>query len=119
MREFINTHLSGFFESDNSSAIKKRIDQYNLLMFYHEPKLGLHLEKIGFNPQFYAISWFMTLFARRTLFYLDVFPLEKIYMLWDYVLVMPPLFCIYIALGIVSELKNDILHADFSNVISD
>ena len=38
-------------------------------------------------------------------------------MLWDHILTMPPLFSIYIALGIVAELRNEILISDFSSAM--
>jgi len=41
-----------------------------------------HLHKIGFNPDLYAIPWFLTLFTH-------IFPLDKIYWILDTLLLGP------------------------------
>ena len=65
MRKFINTYLDGILAADNTIAINQRIQQYQQLLRFHAPELASHLHKIAFSPSFYAISWFMTSFARN------------------------------------------------------
>ena len=82
---------------------------FRYLISLHDPELAYHLHSIGLGPEFYAISWFMTLFAH-------VFALDKIYILWDHMLTNGEYFFMYIALSILFQLRDHLLRSDFTNV---
>lgn len=82
---------------------------YQHLLFYKDPELAKHLHTIGFNPDLYAIPWFLTMFSRKCIFELfyslylliDIFSLDKVFRIWDTVLVNPPSLPIFIAVAIM------------------
>ena len=84
---------------------------FRYLISFHDPELAYHLHSIGLGPEFYAISWFMTLFAH-------VFALDKIYLLWDHILTSTEFFFMYIALSILFQLRDQLLESDFTNVFA-
>ncbi|KAF9368827.1 hypothetical protein CPB97_004217, partial [Podila verticillata] len=48
-------------------VIHEYLAVFRHLLSFHDPELSSHLDHIGFVPQLYAISWFMTLFTRECL----------------------------------------------------
>ena len=82
---------------------------FRYLVSFHDPELSHHLHNIGLGPEFYGISWFMTLFAH-------VFPLDKIYLLWDHFLTGTEFFFLYTALSILRQLRDQLLTSDFTTV---
>jgi TBC domain-containing protein kinase-like protein len=47
----------------------------------------------------------------------DVFPLSKIYYLWDHYLTGPPLLFMFTAVSILQQLRDQLLASDFTNAM--
>lgn len=105
---------------------------FSHLIAFHHPDLSNRLESIGFIPDLYAIPWFLTVFARTfslsqciplinpihlSFFYADVFPLNKIFHLWDVLLLGFSSFPLCIGIAILAQLKSLLLKADFNECI--
>lgn len=76
LERFVHRFLTGFFLKDNSHVSQSYLAHVHLtfckvmqeflavfshLVAYHDPKLAVHLDEIGFIPELYAIPWFETL----------------------------------------------------------
>ena len=61
---------------DNAVVIQEYLAKFSHLQAFHDPDLFNHLDEIGFIPDLYAIPWVLTMFSH-------VFPLHKIFHLWD------------------------------------
>jgi TBC domain-containing protein kinase-like protein len=109
MRKFTNKFCQGFYSSDNSKLLREQMKVLKCLISFHDPKLAVHLNHIGVGPEMYAISWFMTHFAH-------VFTIDKIYHLWDIFLTGAQYMYFFVALAILSQIREDLLKAGFSEV---
>ncbi|KAH6588504.1 hypothetical protein BASA61_005900 [Batrachochytrium salamandrivorans] len=110
MSAFITKYCRRFFVIDNSKLMREFMLAFRYILSFHDPELSVHLYTIGLGPELFAISWFMTLFAH-------VFPLDKIYHLWDYFLVTPPFMFIYIGVSILQQNRDQLLRSDFSQAM--
>ena len=110
MSKFIQRFCGGFFVLDNSKLMREHMLTLRYLLSFHDPQLAHHLHVIGLGPEFYAISWFMTLFAH-------VFPLPKIYYLWDHLLTCADYFYMYTALSVLTQLRDQLLVCDFTSAM--
>ncbi|KAJ3084981.1 hypothetical protein HK102_000429 [Quaeritorhiza haematococci] len=108
MRAFLARFSENFFVVDNSAAIQEYMVSFRHLLAFHDPDLAMHLQDIGLEPELYAIPWFMTLYSH-------IFPLDKIYLLWDSVITGPPLFQMYIGLSLLQQLRDQLINRDFNN----
>jgi len=108
--KFIKKYMHGLFKLDNSFYIQSYLQSMSHIIAFHDPELGSYLNKIGLTPDIYAIPWFMTMFTH-------VFPLDKIYMLWDKVLTGKPSLPLFIGAAIVIQLRSEILNGDFDESI--
>ncbi|CAF1149659.1 unnamed protein product [Adineta ricciae] len=107
---FIPKYLNNFFLKDNSLIINEYLAVFSHLIAFHHPDLSNRLETIGFIPDLYAIPWFLTVFAH-------VFPLNKIFHLWDMLLLGGSSFPLCIGVAILTQLKPLLLKADFNECI--
>ncbi|KAI8988297.1 rab-GTPase-TBC domain-containing protein [Mycotypha africana] len=80
------------------------------LLSFHDPELSTHLDAIGFMPDLYAIPWFLTLFTH-------VFPLDKIYHLWDKFLVGPSSLPLFAGIAILRQIRDTLLSYEFNDCI--
>ncbi|CAM2700891.1 unnamed protein product [Rotaria socialis] len=112
---FIPKYLNNFFLKDNSLIINEYLVVFSHLIAFHHPDLSNRLETIGFIPDLYAIPWFLTVFARKEKE--DVFPLNKIFHLWDMLLLGGSPFPLCIGVAILSQLRPFLLKADFNECI--
>ena len=83
---------------------------FSQLIAFHGPELYNHLFDVGFQPELYAIPWFLTVFTH-------VFPLEKIFLIWNKLLVNNSSFPLFIGLGILWQLKGNLLSFGFNECI--
>jgi TBC domain-containing protein kinase-like protein len=68
------------------------------------------MDDIGFIPDLYAISWFLTMYAH-------VFPLHKIFHLWDMLLLGNSSFPLCIGVAILQQLRDQLLKFGFNECI--
>ncbi|XP_055604984.1 TBC domain-containing protein kinase-like protein [Uranotaenia lowii] len=108
--KFIPKYLHLFFLKDNSSIIKEYLVKFFQLIFFHEPVLAKHLHGISFIPELYAIPWFLTMFSH-------VFPLHKIFHLWDKLILGDNSYPLFIGIAILKQLKNTLLKSGFNECI--
>ena len=79
-KKFINILLPDMFKKENVNVINRYLGLLKQLLNFFDPVLGFYLHKQDFTPNLYAIPWFLTMFSH-------VFSLNKIYILWDRLLV--------------------------------
>ncbi|XP_050098925.1 TBC domain-containing protein kinase-like protein [Anopheles aquasalis] len=108
--KFIPKYLHLFFLKDNSAIIKEYLVKFFQLIFFHEPMLARHLHGINFIPELYAIPWFLTMFSH-------VFPLHKIFHLWDKLILGDSSYPLFIGIAILRQLKSTLLKSGFNECI--
>ncbi|XP_033632187.1 TBC domain-containing protein kinase-like protein [Asterias rubens] len=107
---FIPKYLYKFFLKDNSAIIQEYLAVFSHLIAFHDPELSNHMNSIGFIPELYAIPWFLTMFSH-------VFPLHKIFHLWDTLLLGNSSFPICIGVAILQQLRFGLLNFGFNECI--
>ncbi|CAF1036134.1 unnamed protein product [Brachionus calyciflorus] len=110
LTNFVKKYAANFFLKDNSAVIHEYLAVFSHLISFNEPELASHFESIDFRPDLYAIPWFLTMFAH-------VFPLYKIFHLWDCLLVGSSSFPLCIGVAILKQLRNILLNSDFNECI--
>ncbi|KAK5828761.1 rab-GTPase-TBC domain-containing protein [Linnemannia elongata] len=110
IQKFLPKYLKDMFLHDNSKVIHEYLAVFRHLLSYHDPELSSHLDHIRFIPQLYAISWFMTLFTH-------IFPLDKIYHLWDKILVGPSSLPLFVGIAILQQFRPELLRSEFNEAI--
>ncbi|XP_022084474.1 TBC domain-containing protein kinase-like protein [Acanthaster planci] len=107
---FIPKYLYKFFMKDNSAVIQEYLAVFSHLIAFHDPELSNHMNSIGFIPELYAIPWFLTMFSH-------VFPLHKIFHLWDTLLLGNSSFPLCIGVSILQQLRASLLSFGFNECI--
>ncbi|KAI0219641.1 TBC domain-containing protein kinase-like protein [Lamellibrachia satsuma] len=107
---FIPKYLHKFFLKDNSAVIQEYLSVFSHLIAFHDPELSVHMNEIGFIPDLYAIPWFLTMYAH-------VFPLHKIFHLWDTLLLGGSSFPLCIGVAILQQLRDQLLSYGFNECI--
>jgi TBC domain-containing protein kinase-like protein len=110
MSAFIQKYATRFFLRDNSDVIHEYLAVFSHLHAFHDPQLAAHFDEESFRPDLYAIPWFLTMFAH-------VFPLQKIFHLWDSLLLYSSAFPLCIGIAILKQLRNILLSFDFNECI--
>ncbi|XP_051940424.1 TBC domain-containing protein kinase-like protein isoform X2 [Hippocampus zosterae] len=110
MSAFIPKYLYNFFLKDNSHVIQEYLTVFSQMIAFHDPELSNHLNDIGFIPDLYAIPWFLTMFTH-------VFPLHKIFHLWDTLLLGNSSFPFCIGMAILQQLRDRLLANGFNECI--
>nr|XP_061791720.1 TBC domain-containing protein kinase-like protein isoform X2 [Nerophis lumbriciformis] len=110
MSAFIPKYLYNFFLKDNSHVIQEYLTVFSQMIAFHDPELSNHLNDIGFIPDLYAIPWFLTMFTH-------VFPLHKIFHLWDTLLLGNSSFPLCIGIAILQQLRDRLLANGFNECI--
>ncbi|XP_072112497.1 TBC domain-containing protein kinase-like protein [Mobula birostris] len=110
MSSFIPKYLYNFFLKDNSHVIQEYLTVFSQMIAFHDPELSNHLNEIGFIPDLYAIPWFLTMFTH-------VFPLHKIFHLWDTLLLGNSSFPFCIGVAILQQLRDRLLANGFNECI--
>ncbi|KAF9431168.1 hypothetical protein BGZ94_007619 [Podila epigama] len=111
IQRFLPKFLKDMFLHDNSQVIHEYLAVFRHMLSFHDPELSSHLAHIGFIPQLYAISWFMTLFTH-------IFPLDKIYHLWDKILVGPSSLPLFVGIAILQQFRQELMRSEFNEAIS-
>eukprot|EP01126_Amoeba_proteus_P055313 TRINITY_DN6854_c0_g1_i5.p1 TRINITY_DN6854_c0_g1~~TRINITY_DN6854_c0_g1_i5.p1 ORF type:complete len:447 (-),score=89.97 TRINITY_DN6854_c0_g1_i5:245-1585(-) len=110
LQQVVELYLKPFFHKEKSIYLQEHLTIYKQLLSYLDPELAMHLHKERFNPDLYAIPWFLTLFAH-------IFSLDKIVKIWDILLISPPSLPLFIAVAIVQQLREVLLEMDFNDCI--
>ncbi|KAH3849892.1 TBC domain-containing protein kinase-like protein [Dreissena polymorpha] len=110
IKAFIPKYLYNFFLKDNSPVIQEYLAVFSHLIAFHDPELSNHMEGIGFIPDLYAIPWFLTMFAH-------VFPLHKVYHLWDTLLLGNSSFPLCVGVAILQQFHDRLLSFGFNECI--
>jgi TBC domain-containing protein kinase-like protein len=110
LKALVNKYLQNLFTRDNSSEMEKKLQVFQKLLAYHDPELFLHLKNKQFSPELYVIPWFLTLFAH-------VLPLEKVYKLWDVLLLEDdPHLPLYFSIAFMKQKRLALLESDFNTM---
>ncbi|KAK9717474.1 Rab-GTPase-TBC domain [Popillia japonica] len=107
---FVPKYLHKFFLKDNSSIIQEYLAKFSQLIAFHDPILANHLQDINFIPELFAIPWFLTMFSH-------VFPLHKIFHLWDKLLQGDSSFPLHVGLSVLTQLRSRLLESGFNECI--
>uniref|UniRef100_A0A8C8HV23 TBC domain-containing protein kinase-like protein n=1 Tax=Oncorhynchus tshawytscha TaxID=74940 RepID=A0A8C8HV23_ONCTS len=102
MSAFIPKYLYNFFLKDNSHVIQEYLTVFSQMIAFHDPELSNHLNEIGFIPDFP---------------FKDVFPLHKIFHLWDTLLLGNSSFPFCIGVAILQQLRDRLLANGFNECI--
>ncbi|KAB0344385.1 hypothetical protein FD754_021311 [Muntiacus muntjak] len=99
MSAFIPKYLYNFFLKDNSHVIQEYLTVFSQMIAFHDPELSNHLNEIGFIPD------------------VNVFPLHKIFHLWDTLLLGNSSFPFCIGVAILQQLRDRLLANGFNECI--
>ncbi|KAI7883450.1 hypothetical protein K492DRAFT_205415 [Lichtheimia hyalospora FSU 10163] len=111
LQKFILKFLNNFFLKDSKPVLDDYFAVFRHLLSFHDPELSAHIDAIGFMPDLYAIRWFLTLFTH-------VFPLDKVYHLWDKFVVGPASLPLFVGVAILRQIRDDLLKYEFNGCIS-
>uniref|UniRef100_A0A3B1KB17 TBC domain-containing protein kinase-like protein n=1 Tax=Astyanax mexicanus TaxID=7994 RepID=A0A3B1KB17_ASTMX len=110
MSAFIPKYLYNFFLKDNSHVIQEYLTVFSQMIAFHDPDISALNQIPHLPPQLYAIPWFLTMFTH-------VFPLHKIFHLWDTLLLGNSSFPFCIGVAILQQLRDRLLANGFNECI--
>ena len=110
LSKFIPKYLYNMFQKDNASVIQEYLAKFSHLQAFYDPVLFNHMDEIGFIPDLYAIPWVLTMFSH-------VFPLHKIFHLWDTLLLGNSSYPLCVGLAILLQLRSQLLESQFNECI--
>ncbi|KAJ3288134.1 hypothetical protein HK104_008324 [Borealophlyctis nickersoniae] len=110
LRAFLKKYSASFFVADNSVVLQEHMVAFRHILAFHDPELAVHMQEIGLGPELFALPWFMTLYAH-------IFPLDKIYHLWDSFLTGPPFLHLHAGVAILQQLRDQLIHRDFNTAM--
>ena len=82
LNEFVHRYLACFFVENNAPAVEVYLETFQNLIGYFDPELAMHLAKIEFWPDLYAVPWFLTMFSHTL-------SLHNLLQLWDAIFSVP------------------------------
>lgn len=92
------------FSTRGVDAIQVQLTTFHLLLMYHEPVLATILRKEGMTPDIFAMSWLITLFARRQ-------PVQRALHIWDMLLQLDaPYLCVFLSVALIRSRRDRILN---------
>lgn len=110
LSSFIPKYLYNMFQKDNAAVIQEYLAKFSHLQAFYDPALFNHLDEIGFIPDLYAIPWVLTMFSH-------VFPLHKIFHLWDTLLLGNSGYPLCVGLAILLQLRAQLMESQFNECI--
>ncbi|KAI8332532.1 rab-GTPase-TBC domain-containing protein [Choanephora cucurbitarum] len=110
LKAWVYENKSLVYWQDNAPVLQEYLAVFRHLLSFHDPELSSHLDTIGFMPDLYAIPWFLTMFTH-------VFPLDKIYHLWDKLLVGPTSLPLFAGIAILRQIRDTLLGYEFNDCI--
>jgi serine/threonine protein kinase len=91
----------------DDKSVSYMLFTFKSLLGYLDPQLCYKLHSLSINPEMYATAWFLTLFARNC--YTDVFPINKVYMIWDTVFLESSAYVLFIGVAILRQFRKEIM----------
>ncbi|KRZ53675.1 TBC domain-containing protein kinase-like protein [Trichinella nativa] len=110
LSSFIDNFLKDFFLKDNSEVMQEYLGVFKMLIAFYNAKLYNHLSKVNFQPELYAIPWFLTMFAH-------VLPLHKLFHVWDVLLLGGNAFPLCIGAAVLCDMEDRLLQCEFNECI--
>eukprot|EP01132_Coremiostelium_polycephalum_P004970 gene4970-6191_t len=110
LKSFVDKYLKILYVPNNYASLSDMMLTYQQLLSYHDPEVSNHIHQIQLEPNFYAIPWFITIFAH-------LFPIDKIDILWDTILLGPSSLPYFIAVSIICQFRSYILKSNLENCI--
>ncbi|XP_063674727.1 TBC domain-containing protein kinase-like protein [Bolinopsis microptera] len=110
LKTFVRKYVNNFFLKDNSHVMTEYLWVFCQLVMFHDPELALHIQNMGFIPELYAIPWFLTMFTH-------VFPLQKIFYLWDTMLLGNSSFPMFLGAAVLIQVRETLLSYEFNECI--
>nr|CAD2172346.1 unnamed protein product [Meloidogyne enterolobii] len=110
LNAFIDRYLRGFFLKDNTIVIRSYLAEFMRVIEFCDSELFAHLVSLDFQPELFAIPWFLTCFAH-------VLPLHKLFHLWDALLLSDSEFPLFIGVAILLQLRSKLIKANFNEAI--
>ena len=107
---FIPKYLYNMFQKDNAAVIQEYLAKFSQLQAFYDSALFNHLDEIGFIPDLYAIPWVLTMFSH-------VFPLHKIFHLWDTLLLGNSSYPLCVGMAILLQLRAQLMESQFNECI--
>lgn len=89
--------------------MRQLVKSFRHILTFCAPDIAAHFTKMGLGPELFTLSWFMTYFAH-------VFSLEKVWYILDHVLTGHKFLVLFIAVGIIDQLRDQLLKHDFGQV---
>eukprot|EP00743_Colponemidia_sp_Colp-15_P012485 GILK01014239.1.p1 GENE.GILK01014239.1~~GILK01014239.1.p1 ORF type:complete len:913 (+),score=147.65 GILK01014239.1:42-2741(+) len=111
LQSVTTSYIRDFFLPDNSRHTSRHLILFKQLLTFVDPELACHLMDIQFSPDMYAVSWFLTLFSY-------IFPLDKIVLLWDRILVNPPSYPLFVGVSVMIQLRTTLMTLDANTCLA-
>ena len=109
---FIDKFLTNYFIETDFYSLKSSLSLINLLLRYHSPEVFQIFENSLINPDLYATSWLLTLFANKC-------SLNVVYHLWDKIILFnDPLFIHFFIIAYLIKNKNKFFEVDCNIILS-
>ena len=110
LSRLVTRFLAGMFLQKNTSQLQTQLIVFNQLLAYHDPQLFLHLQEQQFNPELYAIPWFLTLFTH-------ILSIESTMRLWDFLFLHDATMIHFSSIAVMRQLRTRLLGIDFNDLV--
>mmetsp|Transcript_7100 Transcript_7100/g.10458 ORF Transcript_7100/g.10458 Transcript_7100/m.10458 type:complete len:873 (-) Transcript_7100:41-2659(-) len=110
MTHMIDRFVSDIFRDDKSSSLHHLLAIFKKLLIYHDSELYQYLDSINMTPEYYTISWLLTIFAH-------VLNMEQIYILWDTLLLSDDDLYLYLGVSFLRQSRKQLLHSKLEDVM--
>eukprot|EP00055_Hartaetosiga_balthica_P011813 m.55224 g.55224 ORF g.55224 m.55224 type:complete len:927 (-) comp7744_c0_seq4:48-2828(-) len=110
LNTFVNKFVPNLFKQNNTDVLSTFLGVFWNMLSFHDPELWWHLESMMFKPDLFAISWFLTCYAH-------VFSLDKIFILWDALLLSSSSMLVFFGVAILFQLRAQLLGFEFNDCI--
>jgi len=100
----IKRFLAPFYTSNTQIPLARLALLLNQLLSFHDPKLAIHLHRLGLNHDMYGLAWHMTMFSHAL-------SIPKAQLLWDDVLGNSPEYMVFYSLAVLISLRLPLLAA--------
>jgi TBC domain-containing protein kinase-like protein len=110
LEKMVTQYLAGMFLQKNTSQLQTQLIIFNQILAYHDPALFLHLNSQQFNPELYAIPWFLTLFTH-------ILAVDATLRLWDFLFLHDSTMIYFISISVMRQLRTRLLGIDFNDLV--